>query len=298
MIRLSHTAKELYLQNPRRYYFHYYLYLREKVAGSALFFGSIIESGLEVLFEGGTVDQAKQTFRKNFKSQQINNVWENLATSENVRFSKADYDPGVFTSNELKDLEPKSQQFKSWASLQRKGELLIEAYSKDIIPKIKKVVASQPQKIITNELGDEILVKADIICEWEDGRLLIPDHKTSSLSVKQVAQNEAYQKQTALYYAAFGDQYPLDGTGFIVLEKNIRKNEPRARVSFDFFKPKDELIQKVIDEFDFVFDNIKNCNFPYTAQEFDKYGQPCPFRKFYESGGKDMTGLVKVGKSK
>lgn len=295
-LKLSHTSKEKYLTSPRSFYLHYYLYLREQVAGSPLFFGSIIETGLDVLFKGGSLEQAKETFRKNFKGTTVNGKWEEFATSPNIRFSKADLDLDVFTEQELKDLENKSIQFQSWMSLQRKGEMLIEVYHKEIFPKIKKVVAIQPEKVIINEFGDEITVKADIIVEWEDGRLLIPDHKTSSQSTKQVAQNEGYQKQTALYFEAFKDEYPLDATGFIVLEKNIRKKEPKARIDFIFEKPKEEIIQQTIEEFDFVFENVKQGNFGCLAPKCDQYGQQCCYKKYCASNGKDLTGLVKLGK--
>lgn len=297
IIKLSHTSKELYLKSPRAYFYHYHLFLREKVAGSPLFFGSIIETGLDALFKGATLEQAQETFRKNFKSTKVNGNFENLATSNNIRYSKADLDLDVFTEKELKDLEGKSDQFKSWMSLQRKGELLIAAYHKDILPKIKKVIATQQYFSIPNEAGDEITGFADLICEWEDGRLIIPDHKTTSITYpKDAVMTEQYGKQTALYYEAFKDKYPIDATGFIVLEKKIRKKEPRARTDIILGVPPEELIQKTFDEFDDVLYNIKQGEFPCMTPKCDAYGQSCCYKKYCQSGGKDLTGLVKIGK--
>ena len=260
-------------------------------------FGSLIETGLDVLFKGGTLEQAKETFRKNFRTYNINGSSVDLSSSKWVRYSKADLDLDVFSESELKALENKTSQFKSWASLQRKGEMLIEAYYRDIFPKIKKVIAVQKYFSIVNEADDEINGFIDLICEWEDGRLIMPDHKTTSMTYPEDAVlTEQYGKQTALYYEALKDEYPIDGVGFFVLEKKMRKKEPRARTQIILDKPPEELIQKTFDEFDNVAYNIKQGNFPCNAPKCDIYGQSCCYKKYCASNGKDLTGLVKVGK--
>lgn len=299
VIKLSHTAKELYLKSPRAYFYHYHLYLRERTLGSPLFFGSLIERGLDALFKGATLEQAQEVFRKAFKSYQINGNWEDLATSSNIRYSKADLDLEVFTEKELKDLEGKNKQFKSWASLQRKGEMLIAAYHRDIFPRIKKIIATQKYFKIENSAGDEINGFADIICEMDDGRLIVPDHKTTSQAYPDNAVlTEQYGKQTALYFEAFKDEYPLDGAGFFVLEKKIRKKDPRARTQIIIDKPPEELIEKTIDEFDSVLYDIKQGKFPCASPKCDAYGQKCCYKRYCESGGSDLRGLVKIGKTK
>ena len=75
VLKLSHTAKEKYLQSPRAYYYHYFLNLREKQLGSPLFFGSLIETGLDALFKGATIEQAIETFQKNFKTFLYGKRW-------------------------------------------------------------------------------------------------------------------------------------------------------------------------------------------------------------------------------
>lgn len=297
IVKLSHTAKEKYLTSPRAYYYHYHLYLREQVLGSPLFFGSLIETGLNALFAGATLEQALETFRKNFKVYSVNGKMESLSSSSYIRYSKSDLDLEVFTEKELKDLETKSVQFKSWASLQRKGEMLITAYHRDIFSRIKKVIAVQKYFSIVNEADDEINGFIDLICEWEDDSLIAPDHKTTSIAYPEDAvTNDKHGKQTALYYEVLKDEYPIDGTGFFVLEKKMRKKEPRARTQIILGKPTEELIQKTFDEFDSVAYNIKQGNFPCLAPACDQYGQSCCYKKYCASNGKDLTGLVKVGK--
>lgn len=299
VIKLSHTAKELYLKSPRAYFYHYHLYIREAKLGSPLFFGSLIEKGIDALLQGAKLEDAQKVFRDNFQRYQVNGQWVSLATSPLIRYSKSDLDIDVFTESELKALESKPFNFQAHASLQRKGEMMLEAYARDILPSIKKVLATQVYFSMPNDAGDEITGFADMICEWEDGRIILPDHKTSALKYPDDAVlTDQYGKQTALYYEAFKDKFPLDAVGFFVMEKKMRKKEPRARTNIILGKPPEELIDQTYNEFDTVLENIKNAEFPCAAPACDAYGQKCCYAKFCASGGKDMTGLVKVGKSK
>jgi len=219
IIRISHTQKELYLMSPKAWYFKYKLNLKEKVMGSPLFFGSIVEIGVEVLLKGGTLEQAHEAFTKAMKSYNVNGKWENLATSKNVRYSKADWQPHLFTVKEIDDMVTKTQQFRSHQSLIRSGKMMITEYHDNILPKIKKVIATQKYFSIDNGIGDEIMGYIDLICEWEDGRILAPDNKTSGSAYKpDCVDTPEKGTQTALYYEAVKDEYKLDGTGFLVLE--------------------------------------------------------------------------------
>ena len=84
IVRLSHTQKELFLLSPRAWFYKYKLNLKEKVMGSPLFFGSIVETGVEVILQGGTLTQAHEAFVRNMKEYNVNGKIENLATSNKV----------------------------------------------------------------------------------------------------------------------------------------------------------------------------------------------------------------------
>lgn len=296
-IRLSHTAKNMYLQSPRSFFYHYYLNLRPEVMGSPLFFGSLIETGLEALFKGKTLEEALFIFRENFKKYKVNGKEIDLSNSDKVRYSKSDLDMGVFSEQDLLLIQDKDPQYVSWLSLCRKGEMLITAYSIDIFPRIKRVIATQVPFSLPNEFGDEIIGFADLICEWEDGRILLMDHKTSSMTYPEDAvSSDQYGKQTALYYEAFKDSHKIDAVGFFVLEKKIRKREPRVRTAIIIGTPPEELMEKTFDEFDQVLYNIKQGNFPCQSPNCSVYGQQCCYKRYCESGGQDLTGLVKVEK--
>lgn len=297
-VRLSHTAKEKYLASPRAYYYHYLLNLRAEVLGSPLFFGSLIEVGLDVLLKGGKLADALTAYKKAFRMYEHNGVTIDLSSSPYVKYSKSDYDPDVFTDDELKALSGKPEKFKAYQSLVRKGEMLIEAYSQDILPKIKKVIDTQVYFAVPNGAGDEIIGYADLICEWEDGRILVPDHKTSAQAYpKDAVLTEEKGKQTALYFEVLREKYSIDATGFFVLEKKIRKKTPRARTQIIIDTPSEELIQKTFDEYDNVLYNIKQASFPCCSPKCDVFGQSCPYKAYCATGGENLTGLVKIDKT-
>lgn len=292
-VKLSHSSKELYLKSPKAWYLHYKKYIRSEVAGSALFFGSKIEIGIDALLEGKSLLEAQNLFLDDFEEVQINGEWISLKDLNKIEYSKSDLDEDLIEGR-LNDNA--SYQYKVWFSLKEKGLLLIEAYSKDILPHIKRVIATQVPVEVKNETGDMITGFADLICEWDDGRIVLLDHKTTSITFKNDAANsEEYGKQTALYFDLLKDKYKLDAVGFIVLEKKIRKKVPRARVYWTEFQvPKEELIQKTFKEFDEVCEAIKAEKYDCAYPKCNAYGKECCYRKFCQSGDKNMEGLVKL----
>lgn len=299
IIKLSHTQKELFLVSPRAWFYKYKLNLKEEIMGSPLFFGSLVETGVDVLLKGGTLDESHNVFEKAMKYYNVNGRKENLITSKNVRYSKADWQEHLFTEGELEDLKNKTQQFKTHQSLIRSGKMMITEFYENIFPKIKKVIAIQEYIKIDNGVGDEIMGFADIICEWEDGRILVLDLKTSGNKYKDDAlESEDKGTQTAIYYEALKDKYKLDGAGFLVLEKKVRKRDPYMRSQIIIGKPSSEIINKTYEQYDYVLQKIKEGSFPCCSPQCDRYGQDCAYKKYCNSGGTDLTGLLKYSGSK
>ena len=234
----------------------------------------------------------------------FNGEWLRLATSSKVKYSKSDFQEHLFTKEELEELDKKGVNYKSHQSLIRSGRLMIKEFNDNILPKIKKVIGVQIYYKIANQVGDEIFGYADLICEWEDGRTLLLDIKTSSTKYGEKAiLEEEKGTQTAIYYSGLKDEYNLDGVGFLVLHKKILKGrgkaaKPHAKSEIVIGNSPKELIQKTFDQYDTVAYNIKMGNFPCAAPRCDKPWGKCVYKNYCESGGCDTTGLVKVGKEK
>jgi len=292
-MKVSHTQKELYNVSPRAWYNKYVLKYKEEVMGSALFLGTIIEKSIDaLLIDGVTLVEAQDLFENNYQKYEINGKLEELKSSNKVRFFKSDFQENAHTKEELEFLADKPHNFRCWASRIKSGKLMIQEFHDNVLPNIKKTIDAQVYVSIDNGSGDQIIGYADYIVEWIDGRILVLDLKTSASPYsKDAVLTMEKGSQTALYYSTLKDKYNLDGAGFVVLEKKIRKKEPQTRSQILIDVPSEELIQETLDEFDEMLYNIKQAYFPCKAPDCNRFGQECCYNKFCTSGGVDTTGL-------
>lgn len=144
------------------------------------------------------VIEAYQTIRKRKEA----NGWENLRLEER-----------------------KFYNYINWCSLAIKGELMLKAYMTEIIPNIKRVIATQKQISIQGPEGDTITGFVDLIAEWKDGRVIIFDNKTSARDYESDAVTKS--QQLALYTHALENEYKTRTAGFIVLKKLIDKDSTK-----------------------------------------------------------------------
>lgn len=311
--RLSYSAVERYNVCPRAYFYHDIAKIREKVVGSALVFGSAMDSALNALMKPGSKEDPYQAFEDSWRLAKINEVEERLSTTDNVRYSLGDLDVSVLdeaTSKRLKRyidqadiliqkrrsklMTPKDEKvynFLAWHSLRAKGRMMIDAYLKEIKPNVKRVIAVQKSFMLENEEEDRFIGFIDMICEWKDGRIVVFDHKTTSSNYTEDSVKESRQLAT---YFTVEDSITRDNlfAGFIVLHKNIRKKDPRVKVQIFIDKIPDDLIEKVFEDYDTVNTKTKNGDF---TKNYDSCERPMPYGRCAFYGlcheGK-MDGLV------
>lgn len=288
MIRLSHSAKELYNRCPKAYYIHYMLHLRRKVMGSALPFGGAMDAGLEVLLKEKDIEKAKIEFRNKWTTFEIN---KRMVEGKNapLRYFKTDMDTNMFNEGEI----PTNHE-----SLMRKGLLFLDGYNEQIIPKIKKVLGTQMPVSIKNSDGDEIVGFIDLKCEWEDGRVLILDNKTASASsYRDHYPDNLLETSKAAQVVTYGlGDREHDGLGYIVINKEIRKiKEPKVQIKTIIGSVSNEIIQKTIDNYDQVLHSIREAQFPSKNPDCFAFGEECTCQLFEREGYKAFD---YVGKDK
>lgn len=276
------------MDSPRAYYLHYLLNLREEKCGSALFFGNAMDNALNVLLLERDLDKAIIEFNKQMRTFTYNNETLDILKTDKIKYSKSDLDESL-----IEDGTP--EEHKAWASLLVKGTMFLQAYHKDILPRIKNVLAVQQHIEINNDAGDKIIGFIDLICEWEDGRIIIFDNKTSSVDYKQdKLQDDAPQLAT---YMESGIAKKLNVThqGYIVISKKVRKKEPRVRIDVIIDQVPETLIEKTFGDYSKVLAGVKLGNFQCSGT-CDKPWGKCPYKTYCESDGTDLTGLVKLAK--
>lgn len=209
--KLSHSSVSLYQQCSYCYYLKYIENIRPVKTKSALLFGAALDNAFNILLLEKDLDKAIKTFI---------DMW--TAVGDNIEYRKNEVDIELleyYGAGVDKDCN------QAWKTLYHKGLCFLEAYYKEVLPKIKEVVSVQERFSFENADGDEIYGLIDLIVRWEDGKLYLLDNKTSSFKYsKDDAKNSP---QLSLYHYVINEKYKLDGIGFIVLNKNINKNRLR-----------------------------------------------------------------------
>lgn len=260
MTRLSHSAREKYEQCGYKYYLHYVLRYRSSSQSSALCFGNALDLALNDMLAGS------QLYHEIFDSE-----WSKYSTVT-IDYYKSDLDVDLLTEEE-REL-PLAQQ--NFLSLKYKGHKLLEAYCREILPRIKKVISIQDEITILgydddgNETEDSIYGKLDLIAmiELDSGEIVnaLLDNKTTS---------EAYSKnsvqikdQLALYATGFSD---IEWFGYLTLNKKNYKTQ----VIVD--KIPEEKKQEVLTKFVTTLDKIKNNSFEKNKKSCYSFGRRCEF---------------------
>lgn len=232
-MKLSYTALQKYLECPKQYYFHYEEKLRPKKTGSALLFGSAVDEAISDLMIHKSLKRAINIFHSSFSTlKDVYGIDHPSATFPDLSYNKNDSDKELLTTEELKNAEEGHYPLQ-WISLLKKGEIIINSFEQHLLPRIKKVIAVQDVIELKNKDGDEVTGKCDFVVEWEDGRILAVDLKTSGMRYDK--ESVKTSSQLAIYYTALKEKYKLDACAYWVCLKNINKNKTKrcTKCSFD-----------------------------------------------------------------
>jgi len=178
--------------------------------------------------------------------------------------------------------------FAGWISLHRKGLILLEEYKKTIYPEIVEVHDIQKEVHLPNDKGDFITGFIDFTATFKDGFKRIMDNKTSSSAYTN---QNILDSQQLVIYTENEKNYKC---GFAVLEKKIRKKEPRVRSYLIFGEVSDSQVDKFFSEIEYVLEDIKAEKFEKNEKSCFAFGKPCQFYNICHKG--DATGLIKLEK--
>lgn len=243
---------------------HYLWKLRPVSKRSSLAFGDAMDAGLNALLETRELGAGTERFES---------TWYRYKDTD-IKYSKSDVDE--FLVENVEDNKP-------WWSLHSKGIILLNEFNNQIMPRIKNVIKVQIDETVPNESGDELVIKTDFICEWEDGRIILFDNKTSS--VKYTEDSVRTSPQLSIYYETLKEEYKIDACGYIVIPKRINKlKEPRARIEVIIDNIDQDVIDTTLESYDLALKEIKAANFkPNHKSCIGKYGR-CDYHDFCHKG--------------
>lgn len=228
------------------------------VMGASLYFGSAMDAGVTAMLEGKTdwLNVFKDRWHRAYSFGVGTDVYDN----PDVVYGHKDFDEYVFEPadivklqdyvtelslvstdpialykdigarkrNPYKTINPVELRYwnrASWLSLRKKGELLLNTFNKQFYPKIKKVVSTQQRGSITDQAtGDSIVGYIDMVLEIDGyDKPIIFDLKTAAQPYEQ--EDIDLTQQLTLYSAMKGADYNTDLVGYVVLCKNIPKDD-------------------------------------------------------------------------
>lgn len=293
-LSLSFSAAQRYLLSPFSWYAHYLLRIRPVAQGSALAFGGALDTGFNSLLidmmEGREPDlgKAKAAFCLAFTTQDINGETRYLHEAGVLQFSKADLDESLLTQD-----DHSSGLNKSWLSLYRKGQIMIDEYYEQVLPKIEKVLLVQHEISMTNADGDKFIGVVDFVAQI-NGKIWVVDNKSTSIKYKEDSADNS--GQLATYFEALRDDYDLAGVCYLTVSKKVlKRKKPQINIEFIFGTISEELIESTFQDYDSVLTGIKTGQFQCTRNEPGGCGSlpwKCSYKTMCCSAGKDMTGLV------
>ena len=256
-LKISHSSASDYKRCPELYFLSRVDKVIPKLKGASLYFGGAIDTGLVYLLEQLKAGNTQEGL-KNYKDIFLNDKekgWNLSFDYSGIRYSKNDYNASLLESQGTlisaweKELgvmhedavrDQKQREFKKvsdssqkmyhrlcWLSLKLKGLLMLEAFVRDMLPKIKKVVAIQHK--LTGELevnGEKVEVVGyiDLICEFEGyDKPIVFDIKTSAMFYEQDAIK--LSEQLILYTSAVGEELKTDLAGYMIMIKNISSDD-------------------------------------------------------------------------
>lgn len=330
-MKLSNSAIDLYKLCPMKYKLHYLERIRSEETGSALIFGGAIDEALNVLLlkkkKSHTAEEAAlakehpySVFLRKWRNTTIIDKETYVPTSENVYYYKGDCDLSVLTDEDkarilrsatkegydvdsldafcesvgkIKDLSDKDRKlyhYVAWNCLAKKGLMFIDAYVEQVMPRIKEVHSIQREVHLPNANGNYINGYIDFEATMDDGVRYVIDNKTSSAPYK------ADSVQSSQQLTIYGEYCENFHCAYIVLNKRLRKNEPRVRIQIILDNIEEEQIGAVFDKIGEVEANIENKEFENNWDGCFSFGRLCEFYKYCRDGSVDGLQCVKKKK--
>jgi hypothetical protein len=324
---VSFSALDLFEECSEKYRLRYRERLASEKIPSPLFFGTAIDTAVEVLLLRKKVlltdveldltltETAHSLFDKTMREQDGKLLERNVLCD----YFQSDFDPNVLKIEDIKTLETsyphitdfgqffddckatfkakkdltKSAQLvynhMCWLSLYRKGEMLLVAYEEEVLPQIHEVFDIQKNIQLINASGDKLRGKIDFTASFVDdpSKFFIVDNKTSSSPY--TADSVANSDQLTIYCEAES----VSHASYIVLEKKIRIKDPKTRTQVIKDVISEEQKQIVFDRIEIKLDNIAQNVFVKKDNPKDcfSYGKRCEFYKLCWSG--DASGITK-----
>ena len=221
-MRISYSALDRFKECPTKYYLAKKWQSVEK--SSALFFGTVVEDGINELLSGETLERAFSVFEANWTEQPPTKFSPKptpIYDNPNVVYYASDRDEKLLTKEDWDEIDSwedlEEQQLDnriSWLCCLRRGFGMIQAFYDEVFPEIEEVVYLQKEISLKNADGDEATGYIDLIAKLKGKK------KPLILDIKTAASPYGDHKiDTSDQLRLYSHAEKIDEVGYIVLVK-------------------------------------------------------------------------------
>lgn len=316
-LRLSNSQINTYKDCPRKWYYDKIERLRPTWTKSSFLLGSAVDAAVETMLKNvGKPESEHQDYWDTFfdamdiSEIQINETkYQDEEALLRINFASGDIQTDLLDDTALEDLGASQEELEAfyeqckkkrkakkalkkdeqlrynnlaYHSLMCKANYLLPALDKWIVENVAEVHAIQQKIEIENAEGDKLIGFLDFIVTLKDGRKILIDLKTTS-SIAQYYPEGCVEDSRQL--AIYAQECGLDLAGYLVIEKYIRKREPRIRLELITGTITDEQLDEVFDEIEEVTMDIKEEKFDKNEKSCYKFGK-CDYYNLCHHGSK------------
>lgn len=326
MTRLSNSSINTYSECPYKYKLDKVDRIRPTWKSSSLLFGSAIDAAMEAILSGDKELCGEDYFVNNMVETEINGKKVKTFKTSNIRYTSGDVQEELLDKSDFKLLNEYAEELEiqidegytfsdfieyykknkkkadkeehllfsavAYLCLFQKGIMMIPLLEDWAEKNVAEVHDIQRKINIENEDGDYITGYLDFIVTLKDGRKVLMDLKTSSDAKKYYPDGCVEESQQLHIYA---EDVGLEDAGYLVVDKKIRKREPRVRLREVYGKINEKSLDKVFEKVEEVLYNIKDEKFEKNKNSCFNYGG-CQYYSLCHHGS--MKGLTKVKESK
>ena len=301
-LNLSHSQIETFKLCPRKWYLDKVERIRPSYGSSALFFGSALDSATESILLNKEVD-FKEVFLQELSKFKINKKPIELPKDcDKIKVFAGDIDEDLLKEVDLtpdfealgieeiniseflkyckqqrkakEDLEPVEQKLfnlLAFRTMQVKGPMLLGKLKEWIDENVAEVHEVQKKIEMDDGQGNKFVGYLDFIVTLKDGRKLLIDLKTSSNPKKYYPDDSASNSPQLGIYA---ENEGLFNVAYLVIDKKIRKREPKVRLRFVEGIISDEKIDEIFEEIQGIVEIIQE-RLPLGKGAFDCNKEAC-----------------------
>lgn len=333
-MKLSNSAKDMFVSCPRKYYYHYIERLRSEKIPSPLFFGSALDEAFSHLLVTKKreltdleLDQqlnftAEEMFRSKMLKVESNGQEVELAKSPFADYYNSDFSPELLLPEHLpglQEFEPGyklvdfldfhtqcKEQLRAKKKLMKDDQILYNYLTWVTLCEKGLLMVDAYRQDILPQINEVFAIQKPISLKNESGDELtglidvvcdFTDNPGTRYTLDNKSSSEPYKEDSVEHseqLATYCEAEQINTAAYAVVQKKVFKKKPQIRTQLIKSVIPEETFQKVFDIYEKVCYDIESEKFSHNWDSCFAFGRMCPYYKLCKYN--KIDGLVKLPK--